>query len=133
MQPENFRFCCQSYTYKNVQGAKEVFSIYIFLAEAPCHLKSIQLSSKFSSYEEAAWFFLSNKYLIYHENAILLMNTKSACNIHLIEKHLFIIFLLMSSMTSYRKSRDFNYFKKRTKELEGKKKIKKYFIKTTFR
>jgi len=61
------------------------------------------------------------------------MNTKSACNIHLIEKHLFIIFLLMSSMTSYRKSRDFNYFKKRTKKLEGKKKIKKYFIKTTFR
>ena len=61
LQPEDFRFCCQSYTYKDVQGAKEVFSIYNFLAEAPCHLKPIQLSSKFSSYEEAAWFFLWNK------------------------------------------------------------------------
>jgi hypothetical protein len=93
LQPEDFRFCCRSYTYKNVQGAKEVFSIYNFLAEAPCHLKPIQLSSRFSGYEEAAWFDLWNKYLIYHENAIVLMNKKSACNLHLIERHLFIKYL----------------------------------------
>ena len=58
LKPEEFRFCCQNFVYKDIEGATEVFSMYHFLAESPCTLKPIELSSTFTEYEKTTWWIL---------------------------------------------------------------------------